>query len=617
MNILFILLLSLAAFTLAYAVYARYIGGVFSTSDARRTPARQLSDGVDYVPTPLPVLFSHHFATIAGAGPIVGPTIAAVYGIYPALLWVVLGSIFIGAVHDYSSMLVSLRERGRSIAEVTGNLTGRLGFLLYIAFTLVMIVIVTAAFLDLSVQALMSETSAKLVQLPAGNPFGWRLGLSAAGEQTVRIGGIATSSVIAMTVFAPLIGYLWYKRHVNTRLVSLIALLVAAGSVVFGLYYPLSFGGMEPATVRIVWMLILAAYVFIAAAIPVWIILQGRDFINSFTLFAGMVLLVICCIAGGLGGAGTDPAMGLTLAEGTSKLGYFWPVLFITIACGAISGFHALVTGGTSGKQCARESDARRIGYGAMLVEGLLAVLVLCAIGAGLGHGHYLDVQYPSAGAGNPVLSFSLGLGLLAGKTIGLPVYIGTIFGLLMVEGFIVTTLDTAVRLNRYLFEELWHFLYRGQVPGLLRSYYFNALLCVLAMLALAIPNGWKVIWPVFGTANQLLAALTLSTVSIWLAIRARPAWFTLLPAVFMMATCLGSLVLIIGKEWAALQAAGSGVGAIIARLVISILLMLLAIGVVVLAGLKLWELRSGRLARIPLDGPEAAPAAASAGGGD
>ena len=430
------LLLSLGAFVAAYALYARYIGGVFHASDRRPTPARQLSDGVDYVPTPLPVLFSHHFATIAGAGPIVGPTIAAIYGIYPAWAWVVLGSIFIGAVHDYSSMLVSLRERGRSTAEVTGNLTGRLGFLLYIAFTLLMIVIVTAAFLDLSVQALTSVTSAALVQLPAANPFHWALGTGADGLPTVRIGGIATASVIVMTLFAPLVGWLIFKRRWDTRLVGAIALVIAAASVAIGMYHPVSFAGIEPDKVRIIWMLILSAYVLIASAVPVWLILQGRDYINIFTLVGGMALLIVASVAGGLRGIHIDPALGVNIAEGTAKLGMFWPVLFITIACGAISGFHALVTGGTSGKQCAKESDAKRVGYGGMLTEGMLAVLVLAALGAGLGHEQLLAVQFPAAGAGNPVLSFSLGMGLLSRDALGLPVYIGTIFGLLMVEGF-------------------------------------------------------------------------------------------------------------------------------------------------------------------------------------
>jgi len=614
MNVLLILVVSLAAFALAYMLYSRYIGRVFHASDLRPTPARKQTDGVDYVPTPFPVLFSHHFSTIAGAGPIVGPTIAAVYGVYPALLWIVLGAIFIGAVHDYSSMLVSLRERGRSIAEVTGQLTGRLGFLLYIAFTLLMIVIVTAAFLDLSVRALMSIAPASVVQLPASNPFHWALSSGAGGEQLVRIGGIATSSVIVMTIFAPLIGYLTIKRRWDTRLMGVFAFLVAVLSVAVGMYHPVSFGGMPDGTIRLLWMLILSAYVLLASAVPVWLILQGRDYINVFTLLGGMALLAAACVVGGARGIGTDASLGWNVAEGVSKLGAVWPVLFITIACGAISGFHALVTGGTSGKQCDRESDARRVGYGAMLTEGLLAVLVIAAIGAGLGHSQLLSVQFPVGKEGNPVLSFALGMGLLSQRALGLPVYIGTIFGLLMVEGFIITTLDTAVRLNRYLLEELWNFLFRGNAPALFRQYYFNSALCVAAMLALALPNGWKAIWPVFGTANQLLAALTLATVSIWLAYRARPAWFTLLPAAFMMLTCLASLGVIIAREWAKLG------GATVPNwpvLVLAVLLFGLSLGVIFLAGARLIEVYTGRRAVMRDDPQDTCLEPAAAGGGE
>ena len=203
MNILLMLGLSVAAFSLAYAFYARYISRVLRQSDRVPTPAHAQRDGNDYVPTPTPVLFSHHYATIAGAGPIVGPTIAAVYGLWPAFLWVVFGAVFFGAVHDYTSMFVSLREKGRTVAEITGSVTGRLGFILYIGFTLVLIILVTGAFLDLSVVALTSVASTELLQLPASNPFGWDVvGTAGGGAPQVRIGGIATMSVIIITLLA-------------------------------------------------------------------------------------------------------------------------------------------------------------------------------------------------------------------------------------------------------------------------------------------------------------------------------------------------------------------------------------------------------------------------------
>jgi carbon starvation protein len=543
------------------------------------------------------VLFSHHYATIAGAGPIVGPTIAAIYGIWPAWLWVIAGAIFFGAVHDYTSMFVSLREKGRTVAEITGSLTGRWGFVLYITFTLLLIVIVTAAFLDLSVNALTSIAPLQTIQLPAGNPFGWEIQTAEGGAQLVRIGGIATMSVIIITLLAPLMGLAIHRFKVDTRVMALVALLVAGGSIWFGLYHPVTFGELSAEGIRLVWMLALSLYVLLASALPIWVILQPRDFVNAFTLYGGMALLIVVAIVGGLRGLATDPALSWNIAEGTAQLGLIWPILFITIACGAISGFHSLVASGTSSKQANREGDARRIGYGGMLTEGLLAVLVLLAIGAGLGYGQLMAVQFPEGASGNPVLAFALGAGLLTNKALGIPVYLGTIFGLLMIEGFLVTTLDTAVRLNRYLFEELWTFLWGTKVPALLRSHYFNAGISVVVMLAIAYPNGWRIIWPVFGTANQLLAALTLATVSIWLAFRLRPTWFTLLPAIFMMLTCLGSLTLILKAQLGSLVDPFDEPNW--AVLILAALLFALGLGVILLAGTRLWEVYSGK--RVPI----------------
>jgi hypothetical protein len=280
MNVLLILVLSLVAFGLASTFYARYIGRVLSPATTFPRP-RTFSRTESITPDRLrPCSFSHHYATIAGAADR-RPTIAAIYGLWPALLWVVLGAVFFGAVHDYTTMFISLREKGRTIAEITHNLTGRWGFILYIAFTLVMIIIVTAAFLDLSVQALTSVVSATAVQLPASNPFGWQLALAPDGGQLVRIGGVATMSVIIITACAPLIGLLIYKAHLNVRWATILAILVAGGSVAIGLYNPVSFGGLEADQIRYVWMGILAV-------LPAGQRAAGfgwscsRDFTNSF-----------------------------------------------------------------------------------------------------------------------------------------------------------------------------------------------------------------------------------------------------------------------------------------------------------------------------------------------
>jgi len=453
------------------------------------------------------------------------------------------------------------------------------------------------------VAALTGAAPAAKLGMLHDNPLGWKLSTNAQGVAMVQVGGIATTSVIIMTLCAPLLGWLMHRRRLSPLPAGLLACLIAVASVWVGLHWPLSFGGLAPEQIRLVWMLILAVYVLAASALPVWLVLQPRDYINVFTLLGGMVLLAASCLAGGLQGLQLDPLLAWTPAEGAARLGPLWPVLFITVACGAISGFHALVSSGTSSRQCDRESSARRIGFGAMLTEGLLAVLVLCALGAGLRSDGLFDVVFPAEGAGNPVLGFSMGMALLAERALGLPAWLGTVFGLLMVEGFLVTTLDTAVRLNRYLLEEFWRFLMGQRAPVWLLNPYFNSAVCVALMLGLAWNNGYKAIWPVFGTANQLLAALTLCTVSIWLALRARPAWFTLWPAIFMMATCIYSLWLVFGKE---LAKAGQSPGPNSAVLILAALLFVLALGVIWICGTTLLGIYSGRREIIRTDASDA-----------
>jgi len=294
-------------------------------------------------------------------------------------------------------------------------------------------------------------------------------------------------------------------------------------------------------------MIILTIYVFFASGIPVWIILQPRDFTNSFILFGGIVTLVTATFVAGIKGLTFD-APGFDIASGTKALGSLWPILFITVACGAISGFHALVGSGTTSKQISSETHAKKIGYGGMLLEGILAICVVTAIGVGVSFATYKNILFPQAGRSNPILGFALGMGGLLSKALGLSHTYATVFGILLVEGFVVTTLDTAVRLNRYLFEDLWKTIFK-KPPQIVRSYYFNSLICVVLMYILAKTNAFLAIWPIFGTANQLLAALTLTCVTLWLMRKRKPYLFTLLPAGFMMVTTTASLVkLLLGK---------------------------------------------------------------------
>jgi carbon starvation protein len=539
MNVLVVLGLAGAAFLVAGRFYSGFVGRAVGIVPDAPTPAVVRNDGRDYVPTRTFVVFAHHFSAIAGAGPILGPTMALLFGFVPAWLWIVFGAIFIGAVHDFSTLFVSVREGGKSMAEVARKTLGDAGFNLFIAFTIVMIVLVTSSFLSATAISLTSLWPLAKIGVREGETI-----LKTVVKDGVvmgRIGGIASTSVIFITLCSPFLGWLITKKSLKAGPAYLLAAAICVVSVLLGIAMPLS---LAPTA----WMIIISVYVLIAAGVPVWVILQPRDFINVQILYGGIALLVVSLLRTGFGGLRvTVPS--LNLSEGIQNLGLIWPMMFITIACGAISGFHCLVAGGTTGKQIAREGDARKIGYNAMLLESLLAVCVLLALGAAMNFSDYKAIVWPADPAvkSNPILAFSLAAGQLFHRGLGIPVSLGTIFGILLVEGFVVTTLDAAVRLNRYLFEELWTILFK-KVPRFLTYYWANSAISVVLMWILASSNAFSALWPIFGTANQLLAALSLLTVSAWLLLRKRKNLFTLIPAVFMIVTTLVSLVILLGN---------------------------------------------------------------------
>lgn len=538
MNVAALLVFCIPLFAVAYFVYGRFIGRVFGETKSRETPANTLRDDRDYVPANPLVLFSHHFASISGGGPVVGPTVALIFGYGPAWLWIIFGAIFIGAVHDFSSLFMSIRESGRSVAQIAERYLGKTGFVLFISFAVVYILLVTSAFLQMTATALTSLVPLDAIDLEGGQSL-LKTTVSG-GREFVRIGGIASTSVIVITLFAPVLGWLIYRRNLRASIAALLAVAVALISIRVGLARPLT---ISPGH----WMIVLSAYVFLASGVPVWIILQPRDFTNSFILFAGIAGLIAATLAGGVKGI-TLSAPAFDLASGSEALGSLWPFLFITIACGAISGFHALVASGTTSKQIARESHARKIGYGGMLLEGVFAVCVITAVASGVSSETFRATVFPPEGGSNPILGFAMGMGGLLHRSLGVNQAYGTIFGILLVEGFVVTTLDTAVRLNRYLFEGLWKSMFKV-TPRVLRNYFFNSFLCVILMYILAKTNAFLSIWPIFGTANQLLAALTLVCVTVWLMTKGKTFWFALVPAVFMMATTAASLLkLLFGK---------------------------------------------------------------------
>ena len=588
------------------SLYSRFIARNLGEDASRKTPALTKADGKDFVATPTPIVFAHHFASIAGAGPIIGPVIAIVYGWAPALLWVLIGGVFIGGVHDYLATYMATREGGQSVATVTRRLLGKDAFVAMTFFLIVMLALVCATFLNLSATALTSMLPFARLALPRDQTL-----FRVVGDQVV-IGGIASMSVIIITAAAPFVGWLYIKKKLAVWKCSLLAIVICAVSIATGVYRPVAFPekvwflGLE-LTSQHIWMLILSAYVLVAAGAPVWIFLQSRDFINVHILYAGMGSLLLTLAVAGIRGQGVEGALpAWNVSEGTKALGVFWPTLFIMIACGAVSGFHSLCAGGTTCKQLRSEPAARRVGYYAMLLESFLAVCVIGVLMIGAAKAGYLADVHPKlvglTTKDNAVLGFAMAVGNAVKLAFGVPVAVGALAGMVLLEGFLVTTLDTAVRLTRYLIEEIWRTFFgkydvlaapvtakedpeawaTGEpVPAgaegipvapsdaaleapppfptatsgafrallsLLRQYWFNSGLAVALRLVFALTGGATALWGIFATSNQLLAALVLALGAMWLLKRQRTFWFALLPAVAMLATTGASLYLLFLK---------------------------------------------------------------------
>jgi len=545
MNILFPVAAAMAAFALALRFYPRFIARVFQEDDRNPPPSVRFADERDFVESRTHVVFAQHFAAIAGAGPIVGPTLALAFGWQPAWLWIVLGGIFFGAVHDMSVLFTSVREGGATIVGIARRTMGPAGYLLNLVVLIFVLTIITAIFLNLSVTALTSVYPLGALRLDADQTL-LRVTVEH-GVPMAHIGGIATTSVLIITAFAPVLGYLIRRRNLPTTWAYALAGVVSAGSVLLGFAFPIRMDGDT-------WRFAMTAYVFAACWLPVWIILQPREFTNVQILYGGIALVACSAILAGVvhGVALQAPAVDFATGEAVMKAG-IWPLLFITVACGAISGFHSLVASGTTVRQVARETDCRKIGYGAMILESLLAIVVLMAVAAMVPQKEYLDIVYPPDQPSNPMLGFALGTGRLINVALPfIPVAVAVVFGILMVEGFVVTTLDTAVRLCRYLIEEFWVFTLGERRPALLRRPVFNTAIAVGLMLFFAMSSTVRQMWPVFGAGNQLMGSLALITVTVWLVQRARTYAFAVLPALFMVVTTLTALVILVRLNFGA-----------------------------------------------------------------
>lgn len=476
-----------------YVFYGKYLAEkVFVLDPKAKTPAETLYDGVDYVPTPAPVLLGHHFASIAGAGPITGPIAAAAFGWLPVFLWVVIGSVFFGGVHDFSALIASARHDGKSIGEVVRAHIGERGQFFFLCFSYLALVLVVAVFAILVV-----------------NTF-------------VAVPAVATTSILFI-VLAVGFGLAINRYKAPLGVSTVIGVILLFLCVWIGVQLPIQ----ASATF---WTWFCLVYIAAASILPVWILLQPRDYLNTFLLYASLIGALVGLI---IGNPSLEFPAFITWKTGAGPL---FPMLFVTVACGAISGFHSLVSSGTTAKQLANEKDAKLIGYGSMLIEGLLALVALATV-AYLSKDGYTKAL---ADMGGPTGVFSAGVGQFMSH-FGIPVAFGTTFGALAVNAFCLTSLDTATRLGRYAWEEF----FSTRVPSLADKYIGTFVTVALAG-ALALSGNWAAIWPIFGSANQLLAALALLTVSVWLTSLNRDRRPTMYPMFFMFAATLTALVFLI-----------------------------------------------------------------------
>ncbi|MFA4972770.1 MAG: carbon starvation protein A [bacterium] len=513
MNAATILAASIVLFAIAYRFYSPWIERRLGVEAGRRTPAHTMRDDVDYCPARMPVLFGHHFASIAGAAPIVGPIVAAAYGWLPVILWIVIGGIFMGSVHDFASLVASIRHSGRSIGEVIADHVGRTGGKIFLVFLFAALVLLIAVFL-----VIVAKTFA---EVPSA----------------------ATASMLFIAL-AVLFGIAVYRLRFPIWLSTIVGVALLASCMLAGWAWPIRLS-------ETTWALLLLAYCFISSVTPVWILLQPRDYLNSFLLYA-----LAAGVVAGIFVAQPELKLPAFASWSDPGIGPLFPMLFVTVACGAISGFHSIVASGTTAKQLDREKDARPIGYGAMLVECLVAVAALIAA-ARLATSDYAS----TLASQGPVALFSAGTGEMLSK-LGIKASSGAQFAALAVSAFVMTTLDTATRLCRFAFQEFFA-PRRGKKPGILSKNRYIATAATIACAAtLALSGSWKAIWPIFGASNQLLAALALLAVSIWLKSKGKKTRFLEIPMVAMFVITLSALGSIVWTNYAKANYTISAIGA-------------------------------------------------------
>ncbi|MGZ0168287.1 MAG: carbon starvation CstA family protein [Planctomycetales bacterium] len=551
---------SFVGYLIAYHTYGRWLSQkIFQLNDETVMPSHELRDDVDFVPTKRQVIFGHHFTSIAGTGPIVGPAIAVFWGWLPALIWVFVGSIFIGAVHDFGALVVSLRNRGQTVGEVAGRLISPRARVLFLVILFMALTVVLAIF-GLVIASIFKEYPESVLPTWISLPLAVAIGFWVYKKG----GGILGPSLGALAI---IYGCVWlgaYAVPIN------IAAPVEAIQLMFGL------GPDSFLNVITMWTFVLLVYCFIASVLPVWVMLQPRDYVNSHQLVVALVLLMIgVIVAGANGSANLENSAPMIASSLPPDAPPIWPFLFITIACGACSGFHCLVSSGTTSKQIDKETDAQYVAYGSMLLEGGLAIMVILACCAGVGMGGFDRIADTNVGGGYRYearleadgqqatgaaawhaqydigkkwkefkLSNKVGAFVNGGANfltaIGIPLKLGISVIAVLVACFAATTLDSATRLQRYVVQELAGTL---RVKPLQNKYAATAFAVILAGIVAAMPaaegmpagTGGLILWPLFGATNQLLAGLAFMVTMFYLWRRGRPVWFVAIPMTIML----------------------------------------------------------------------------------
>jgi carbon starvation protein len=503
-----VVLIAIVIFLVSYRFYGRFLTRQTRLDNSQPTPAYQINDGLDYVPAKTSLLLGQHFSAISAAGPIVGPILACIwFGWLPAALWIVIGAIFVGGVHDFSSLVASIKHKAASIAEIVKQNMSRTSHLLFLTFIWFCLIYVIIAFTDITAQTFKTVTE--------DIPFG---------------PGVAASSILYL-ILGVMMGIAFYRFNLKLWVATVIFLPLVLLTVWAGPRLPQPVISFLAAIPIKQWDVFLLVYCFIASVIPVWLLLQPRGYLGGWLLY---LTIIVCLIGAIFGGFRIEyPALNIEGLRSLANGKFIFPILFITIACGACSGFHAVVSSGTTSKQLSRESDALPVGYGAMLLEGLVAILALATVMMIPKESDILKTD-PNLIYANGIANYLSLVGV--GFSIAFP------FALLAFSTFVYDTLDVCTRLARYILQELMG--WRTRIGGIFAA--FISLALPFAFLMLTKEKGYLVAWPIFGTSNQLLASLTLLAISVWLIKSGRNAIYTIIPMIFMIGMTLWSLILLV-----------------------------------------------------------------------